>query len=174
MTRRKNLVWAAAVVTAVAVIGMLTSKPVLAQIKAALVANVDAPGRIPYQGVVVVRTDTCCYSLPPVPSGKRLVMTNVAGSMKLNPPGVLASVDLVNQQTGAQVSNAATLAGTFAGQNVFGLNAPMQLVADSGQTIQMTISALASTPSIGIFTVSGYLLDCGLASCAPIVIQLVR
>ena len=58
MTRRKNLVWAAAVVIAVAVIGMLTSKPVLAQIKAALVANVDAPVRIPYQGVVVVRTDT--------------------------------------------------------------------------------------------------------------------
>ena len=171
---RRTLFCMTAGLVALTAIGNYTAKPLWAQIKAVLVANVDEPGRIPYQGLVVVRADTCCYSLPPVPSGKRLMITNVTGSIKLNPPGVLASVDLVNQQTGAQVSNAATLAGTFAGQNVFGLNAPMQLVADSGQTIQMTISALASIPSIGIFTISGYLLDCGLASCAPIVIQLVR
>jgi len=161
--------------TVLALIGMLTAKPVLAQIRAALVANVDEPGRTPYQGVVVVTTDTCCYSLAPVPSGRRLVITNVTGSVNLDAPGFLTSVSLANQQTGAQVSIATTVTGAFAGQSSFSVSAPIQFVADGSQTLQMSISALsAATPSVGIFALSGYLLDCGVASCVPVVTEIVR
>ncbi len=53
MNRWKNYVWMAAGVAALTVVGAFTAKPLLAQIKAALVQNVDEPGRIPYQSSAV-------------------------------------------------------------------------------------------------------------------------
>ena len=65
-----------------AVLGNLSVPPLLAQVRPALVKNVDEPGRSPYQVLPVSSTDCGTYTylnFPAVPSGKRLVITFASG-----------------------------------------------------------------------------------------------
>ena len=81
MPRWNSWLYAAIVIAAVAAITTFTAKPLLAQIRAALVQNVDEPGRNPYQEAqfVTCGTQNCNFLYAVVPAGKRLVLTNVSG-----------------------------------------------------------------------------------------------
>jgi hypothetical protein len=83
---------------ALTLIGSYTAKPLWAQIKSALVQNIDEPGRNPYSSTVFLSkafpADNCvaavCDALfNTVPVGKRLVATNVSGNIFLQTPGVV-------------------------------------------------------------------------------------
>jgi len=72
---------------ALTAVGSYTAKPLLAQIKAALVENIDEPGRNPYSSTVAVNPGKCGVSstgcvlfFVAVPAGKRLVVTNIIGN----------------------------------------------------------------------------------------------
>jgi hypothetical protein len=62
-------------------LGRFFAKPLLAQVRAALVQNVDEPGRNPYQEtrVATCGLNICDLTFATVPQGKRLVLTNVSG-----------------------------------------------------------------------------------------------
>jgi hypothetical protein len=89
----------------VMLLGHYYAKPVLAQIRAALVQNVDEPGRNPYQEsspcTFGISNQSCTLQFSAVPAGKRLVLTNIGGSINVMngvfPIGTIAS-SLVGSQ----------------------------------------------------------------------------
>ncbi|HLK17477.1 MAG TPA: hypothetical protein VKT81_00935 [Bryobacteraceae bacterium] len=80
MQRLKRLVLFAALAGAVlTVVGIGTESRAIAQaVRAALVQNVDEPGRHPYIETVTCETGNCVLTFPAVPSGQRLVVTSVS------------------------------------------------------------------------------------------------
>src|SRR5215475_13967952 len=63
-------------------LGHFGARPLLAQIRAALVKNIDEQGRTPYQSSQSCNTPgntVCSADLTPVPAGKRLVIQHVSG-----------------------------------------------------------------------------------------------
>jgi hypothetical protein len=67
---------------ALCIVGAIDATPAVAQIRAALVQNVDEPGRNPYQETqftICGGPQNCNFTFAFVPSGKRLVLTHVSG-----------------------------------------------------------------------------------------------
>ena len=82
MNRLKYCHYAAIGVSALLLTGVFTAKPLLAQIKAALVQNIDEPGRNPYQEsqfTVCSGPQNCNFQFATIPAGKRLVLTHLNG-----------------------------------------------------------------------------------------------
>jgi hypothetical protein len=100
MIRWKPFLYVAATVSAVAVIGAFSAKPVIAQIRAALVQNVDEPGRNPYQETqfVICAAQNCNFTFATVPAGKRLVLTHVNGTV--NTAGGTVPITLIQSSLG--------------------------------------------------------------------------
>jgi len=86
MKRLQNYVWMAGFAVLVSVISAVTTAPTIAQaVKAAVVKNVDEPGRSPYHasGSCVVGT-LCTITFPAVPANKRLVVQYVSADLQSN------------------------------------------------------------------------------------------
>ena len=81
MNRWKCCLYAALAVSALSVAGVFGAKPLMAQVRAALIQNVDEPGRNPYQETqfATCAGQNCNFTFEPVPAGKRLVLTHVNG-----------------------------------------------------------------------------------------------
>jgi hypothetical protein len=177
MNRWKNYVWMAAGVAALTVVGTFTAKPLLAQIKAALVQSVDEPGRNPYSSVGAINClggslNLCLAYFTTVPPGKRLVVTNIIGMIYLATPGVVTNASLA-QAVGPSATSSPLLqfptslqAGTFAGDNITGINAAIRTYFESGA--QPVIVFGGSTPidltgtfglSASSITLSGYYIN---------------
>ncbi len=76
----------APVLTFAAVFGTLHTPQLCAQARPALVKNADEPGRSPYQAVQTTFNNCGVYGFayfPPVPAGKRLVVTYMSGQFQL-------------------------------------------------------------------------------------------
>ena len=56
------------------VLGKFYAKPLMAQVRAALVQDVDQPARAPFQVTVPINVNNFNYTNVPIPSGKRLVI----------------------------------------------------------------------------------------------------
>lgn len=130
----KNYFWMAAAFAVLAmVVGVFSAGPAIAQaVRAALVSNVDDPGRIPYrielrplinhQDCTAQLTDFAGYQIdaPPVPAGKRLVITNVSGRIATNLPGGTLIVPFVaGLFSDVAVYAPITYGGSFQGLNYF-------------------------------------------------------
>jgi len=179
MNRLRNLVWVMAGLAALTMVGAFTSKPLLAQIKAAFVESVDEPGRNPFQSTVefsgnfpsICRAiptspQVCDVDLGVVPSGKRLVITNVTGMVFVDTPGVIGRIQFL---PGPTVS-AFLLAGTIPGglglsENLFSINAPVRFFVEAGFDVRLRLNA--TTPVAvdnngtagSSITVSGYYVN---------------
>jgi hypothetical protein len=63
-----------------AVLGKFYAKPLMADVKSALVQDVDNPGRNPFQATVTVNVNNFTYTPVPIPAGKRLVVDYISMS----------------------------------------------------------------------------------------------
>lgn len=99
---KTRLLLLAAVLAGLFTAGHFYAKPVLAQVRAALVQNIDEPARNPYQesffsylGNCNAGGQFCNFNYSAVPAGKRLVVTNISGYVDVTngslPNGVLTS-----------------------------------------------------------------------------------
>ena len=84
MAARKSYLYGAVAFATLVSLGLFTAKPLMAQIKAAFVQNVDEPGRNTYQethsgNCPPLNQRLCTFYFAAVPAGKRLVLTNVSG-----------------------------------------------------------------------------------------------
>ncbi len=87
---------------AFAAVLLLAAPVAVAQIRPAVVKNVDEPGRVPYvqffSAVPGLSTgcgvNFCDFYLPAVPAGKRLVITDVYGVINLEPGATVHSLQL--------------------------------------------------------------------------------
>ena len=77
---KNKLLAFAGMLALVAVLGKFYATPLMAQVRAALVQDVDQPARAPFQAVVSITSTTTGYIAVPIPSGKRLVIDQVTAN----------------------------------------------------------------------------------------------
>jgi hypothetical protein len=140
-------------------------KPVMAQVRAALVQNIDEPGRSPF--ILQIGCDSsggnACYgtSSTAVPANKRFVVQYVSGNLDIFGSGTF--------DTGTVSSNAVTGSTLYLDPhfvvNAFGfstytINMPVTAYFEAGQTpsIEIIGTFTAQSPS-AIVTLTGYLID---------------
>lgn len=175
MNRFKNYVlMALGFVVALVAVGVFSAGPAIAQaVRAALVSNVDEPGRIPYRTELVFGGDDCATRLcfdagRPVPAGKRLVITNVTGQVDSSvPAGAEFLLSFGNGLNGARIP--VTFAGQSNAGNFFVFNQQVTAIFDAGFTPSARAFISAAGRIDAYVDVSGYLLDCTAAPCAAIV-----
>jgi hypothetical protein len=161
-----------------ATLGHFYAKPLLAQVRAALVSNVDDPGRIPYQAAYEIQLanrdchNGCPTNFPSVPAGKRLVITNFSGSIATNVPGgslVQPFLSVNSVFPPPTIFPATTFQGGLQGLNHFVFNQPTQVSYNAGDQPTGFIGlAAVSTAGAAYFTLTGYMLDCSTGPCAAI------
>ena len=77
--KNKLLTMAAALVL-IAVVGKFYAQPVMAQVRAALVQDVDQPARAPFQVTVPININNFNFTPVTIPTGKRLVIDYISMS----------------------------------------------------------------------------------------------
>jgi hypothetical protein len=192
MNRWNRTVCILAAISTLAAVGTFTAKPLMAQIKAALVQDIDEPGRIPYQSIAVFSQggggcvgpncfscsgNLCSLNFAPVPSNKRLVVTSVLGEVYVDTPGVLQPIQL-GRVFIPTVLQTGTFPGAGAGSdNIIGINAAASMLTPIDGGNIPTINMVSTTPfsasnglTNGQMTITGYLVDCSaVGSCSAIV-----
>jgi hypothetical protein len=155
MNRSKTYIGIAAAFAALAALAHFTAKPLLAQVKAALIQNVDEPARNPFsEDFLVGATAPGCTSGRcdldgnfVVPAGKRLVITNITGQvLTSNGPFARASLSTTTKiGVGGGLKFLATegLPSTvaFMGGGLYSINFNLQLQSyfEAGQSIELSL-----------------------------------
>jgi hypothetical protein len=166
---------AAAVVAGVGAVLSFVAPKAIAQIRAALVKNVDEPGRAPYDVYVEVSTFSCffggcsnfgnfggtvLFDLPAVPAGKRLIIKRVSGR--------LPSSTAVNAHIGFQTSQVISFQlvkwayfGPFFSE--FGVvqsfTADTEVTYGPGEQPHIHMFLPSQTNTTGFLQISGYYID---------------
>jgi hypothetical protein len=167
VNRSKTYIAIAAAFAALAALAHFTAKPLLAQVKAALIQNVDEPGRNPFSEEFDLSPtlpgctlDYC--DLPGtlvVPAGKRLVITNITGQA-VTSNGLGANVELITRPSGATLWLPATIAFQGGSTYVINLNLQLQSYYEAGQKIELFLSTSGTFVDVGTsVTVSGYYVN---------------
>ena len=131
-----------------------------------LALNVNDPGRIPYQSKVQddCLIGSCDLIFPVVPANHRLVIQNVSGRALF--PSTPQNL-FVSLFEGPEF--VATASGTFGFGATTAFNQPLLYYIDGGKRPDVLISGpLSGAPTRADATLTGYMLDCTLASCASI------
>jgi len=77
---KNRLLTFAGALALLAVLGKFYAPPLMAQVKAALVQDVDQPARQPFQATVAININNFTFSPVAIPAGKRLVVDYVSMS----------------------------------------------------------------------------------------------
>jgi hypothetical protein len=176
MNRLRNYVlMAAGFAVLVMVVGVFSAGPAIAQaVRAALVSNVDDPGRIPYQvlgSCLFSGTSFCHYTFPTVPARMRLVITQVSGHVQENLPGGTFIAPVLSGGRGnITITIPVVFEGSTSGLNFFTFNQVDTMFVDAGQSpnVDCFLGAIPSQASGVEFTLTGYMLDCSTGPCAAI------
>ena len=143
----------------------------------ARVANVNDPGRTPFQGGVdLVGSQcglTCVFKFGPVPAGKRLVLQQVSGALLFDGANTFKAGACVFAPGAASSTALACFNYANPGDTGTEFIQPVKLYFDEGQTV--VVNAASGTANFAfqgnggqLATVSGYLVDCSAAPCAAI------
>jgi hypothetical protein len=143
---RNRLLTFAGALALLAVLGKFYATPLMAQVRATLVQDVDQPARAPFQVTVPININNFTFTNVPIPTGKRLVIDYVA-------------VEGAAQTAGSYIQPVIIVSSTVAGNNSNYYLAPTQSSTTPGQyyhTEQTTIYAdsLALSPAYAGFTPS--------------------
>lgn len=155
------------------VVGAFTAGPAIAQaVRAALVSNVDDPGRIPYRLSGGCNYDgtgnNCSFTLPKVPDGKRVVITHISGRVDENlPGGTQIHVSVLNRTT---VQLPVTFIGSLGGLNTFVFDQQVLffILAGENAIADVELGTVPNRDSSMEFDFSGYMLDCNAGPCTAI------
>lgn len=170
---RKILWTAVAILLGVTAGIVLMQSDATAQIRAALVRDVDEPARIPYEfSIVPARPFSNVYyaDFPAVPAGKRLKLTRVSGwvtSVSSQNTGAFVSV---NDPGGdPRISYPIGFSSNAYWGFVYSFQIEVDYVFEAGQTprVEMGVNAFtgglpAPGPQVAKFRAHGYLVDLSL------------
>jgi hypothetical protein len=139
-------------------------------------ANIDDPGRIPYQATIdkgnQCSSRVCAFVFGPVPQGMRLVVQHIAGALTFDsaiPAGQPAGACVF-----AQGGNHALSCFNYGvvGSISAEFDQLVQLYIDQGQTVLVNAGAGGISTFLAnggqTVTITGYLVNCTAAPCAPI------
>jgi hypothetical protein len=158
---KNRLLTFAGALALLAVLGRFYAVPVLAQVRAALVKNIDERGRTPYaqtSSCSKPATTVCVAIFPAVPPGKRLVVEHVNG-LVVAPAGLLYITDLVgylglNHYISLQVQGV-----NPAGDSIYIANQPLLTYYEAGQTPNWDVNISSPADMTIQLTITGYLVD---------------
>jgi hypothetical protein len=157
---KNKLLTLAGALALLAVLGKFYAVPVLAQVRAALVKNIDERGRTPYMQTLSCNANglTSCESLfPAVPANKRLVIEHINGFV-----GTFTNLSAVSFIGNGTIRNIFfQLQGTNGGNNIYVANQPFLTYFEAGQTPEYFVGV---NPGSFVFitsavTITGYLVD---------------
>ena len=175
-----RLAIATLVLLAIAAVVSITRRDVVAQIRAALIKNVDEPGRTPWEtrsqilpnaGGCYMPADCSNYTdgatyavfdLRPVPAGKRWIVQSISGGL-VNGNGRTNNIELSNIRTGL-LFDGVKLAfggpfypGTSFGSAIFSANVHANF--GPGETPTVRVTATPNLAGYTVIVVSGYQID---------------
>jgi hypothetical protein len=189
MRQLKTCIWIAAGLVMLATIGSFTAKPLLAQIRAALIASIDEPGRAPYESLATFFASSpvcavagggtgCNLDFPSVPAGKRLVLTNITGVIFVTSPGLVRDLQLGSTTVAFRGLIPSALIGPILAplggtDNMVGVSASVKHFFDAGDHPRLLVTTeptQLSNLDISEITLSGYLVDCSTGGpCSTVV-----
>jgi hypothetical protein len=170
---KNKLLTLAAGLTLVVMAGKFFAVPLLAQVRAALVQNVDERGRIPYQATYLNTTCLgnlfhCDYNFAAIPNNKRLVITHFDAAYQVNNFGGLQDVVLSTAGICCSAAYPEFTAGApSSGNNSFSSSRVIEYYVDAGNAVKVHVDATDFIIPIARLTLTGYLLDC-TSGCAAI------
>ena len=171
---KNTLLMGAAALAAVGTLGHFGAKPLLAQIRAALVKNIDERGRSPYIVQVPCQPGSdlggpinkCTWTFPPVPPNKRLVVEYVNAAIDGANGGFAFNAYLQVPSAGSQLialtSHFEVSRPAFAGilHDYYSISMPVMLYYEAGQVpVAVALEQFSGHFMNGPFTLSGYLID---------------
>jgi hypothetical protein len=164
---KNRLLTLAGALALLAILGKYFAVPVMAQIRAALVQNMDEPGRRPYQVTVTLNPAVDFKAdFPAVPAGQRLVVQQIMVSTTNNVNTYGAFFLLVGSTT---VFQAVLTTDTFSPVPTRQLSTPLTAYVDGGQHASAHFVFVPNGGDLATITLIGHLIDCVAASCSPIV-----
>jgi hypothetical protein len=168
---KNKLLTLAAGMALVVMAGRFFAVPLLAQVRAALVQNVDEHGRIPYQSTsqnsnCTVNSLQCDVFFPPVPNNKRLVITHFDTFVLVNNFGGLIFMYLSTPASTNRAYPEFTAGTPTAGDSTFLSSRAVEFYVDAGGTPLVHFNANQTVVPLTI-TLTGYLLDCA-SGCAAV------
>jgi hypothetical protein len=160
---KNKLLITAIFVFAFAVVLHHYEKPVMAQVRAALVQNIDEPGRSPFTLTIECagsQNSGFCSgtSSTAVPANKRFVAQYMNGTVSISNGGLFADGFLF-------VNNGSTLyldehlVGNAGGFSTYTINMPVVAYFEAGQTPSGEIFGTAGNAPNAVVTLTGYLID---------------
>jgi hypothetical protein len=178
----KSKLWTVAgVLVVVLVLGKFYAEPMVAQVRAALVKNVDEPGRAPFDmsahlfpngnGGCFGTSDCFNYSggdnfaifdMRPIPAGKRWVVQSATGGFT-NAAGQVITVQIANTRGGLIYDTAKWIYSGpyFPGQPFTSATFAANLAAtfEPGETPTVRVNTAANVAGYSTVTFHGYLID---------------
>jgi hypothetical protein len=158
---RNKLLTLASAFTLLAVLGHFYAKPLLAQARAALVKNIDEPGRTPYQQtgsctnpfIDGLRSGSCDVVFPAITSGKRAVIEYVTADLATT-SDITPSVALQENALGGGAVLVSPVFPRFSGD--FGVSDRIQMYINGDEQPKFLAATGLGVNSV---TISGYLVD---------------
>ena len=154
-------------VCALCIVGAIGTTPAVAQTRAALVQNVDEPGRNPYQETqftICGGPQNCNFTFAVVPSGKRLVLTHVSGFVDVR-GGTLPNSNVESNFGGNQFATvffAGTRGTVFAGATRIVYNSDVLAYFGPGEQPSGFYGLFSTTDTFlnaGSLTLTGYYIN---------------
>jgi len=158
---KNRLLTFAGALALLAVMGKFYAEPLMAQVRATLVKNIDERGRNPYTGSLAcysASTNSCSAFFPAVPANMELVVEHI--SMSVDTPTPLQSVDFYGN--GVQANPLLTVQGNdSAGNTIYVANQPLLAYFSAGQAPSVAVfTKQASFEFVsGSVTLTGYLVN---------------
>ena len=137
------------------------------------VNSINDPGRVPYQAtstqLLPSQTGgTLTFVFAAVPSNHRLVIQHVSGYLAVASGSTSAGIIGVAAGNTTAVSN--FFSPTLSGLNAF--DAPILAIVDQGLQPEVTVYVPTwPAASTELITLSGYMIDCSVAACSPVIYQ---
>ena len=155
----KKAIWVMARGLSTFALAALFSHSVQAQTRAAIVKNVDEPGRAPYTQNAFANCGTvglCDITFPAVPAGRRLVITNVSANI-----GSIVGVNGAFLLSGSNYFSLPTHTG--ASNSVIAVNESVLQFYDAGTTPVFRVAfASIDANNVAYALISGHLVDLSL------------
>jgi hypothetical protein len=161
---KNRLLTFAGALALLAVLGHYYAKPLMAQVRATMVQNIDERGRNPYIQTLPCYTQTtnqCAAFFPAVPAGMTLVIEHI--SVSADTPTALVSADVYGN--GPIQAVYMPLQGTDSeGNNVYVTSQPYLSYYTAGQTPSVAINTKSAGFMFisGAVTFTGYLINLAL------------
>lgn len=155
---KNRLLTLAGALALLAVFGKFYAVPVIAQVRAALVKNVDEKGRAPYQQSGFVQCTNgnsfCDLFLPAVPANKRLVVEHVSANI-FAPVGLNGTFLIVGGNTSSALPGRSTSAPTL-----LAVNETVLMYFEAGASpLYRVVPSVADGSASFSATITGYLVD---------------